>query len=109
MSRSDVLRVTSTLSSTTSGTVARASCALFPILKYISGYLARSTTTAVLVNGLTTMMGFGSLMLAAHRGIHGLGLLLTLGAASNLVAALVVLPVLLRRFGHGRGAARPAP
>jgi hypothetical protein len=71
--------------------------------------LARSTTTAVLVNGLTTMMGFGSLMLAAHRGIHGLGLLLTLGAASNLVAALVVLPVLLRRFGHGRGAARPAP
>ena len=62
--------------------------------------LARSTTTAVLVNGLTTMMGFGSLMLAAHRGIHGLGLLLTLGAASNLVAALVVLPVLLKLFGR---------
>jgi hopanoid biosynthesis associated RND transporter like protein HpnN len=61
--------------------------------------LARSTTAAVLVNGLTTIIGFGSLMLAAHRGIHGLGLLLTLGAASNLIAALVVLPVLLQRFG----------
>jgi hopanoid biosynthesis associated RND transporter like protein HpnN len=61
--------------------------------------LALSTTTAVLVNGLTTIIGFGSLMLAAHRGIYGLGLLLTLGAASNLIAALVVLPVLLRRFG----------
>lgn len=66
--------------------------------------LARSTTTAVLVNGCTTMMGFGSLMLADHRGIYGLGLLLTLGATSNLIAALVVLPVLLRRFG---GAAAP--
>jgi hopanoid biosynthesis associated RND transporter like protein HpnN len=61
--------------------------------------LAVSTTTAVLVNGLTTIIGFGSLMLAAHRGIYGLGLLLTLGAVSNLIAALVVLPVLLRRFG----------
>ena len=70
--------------------------------------LARSTTTAVLVNGLMTIIGFGSLMLAAHRGIHGLGLLLTLGAASNLVAALVVLPVLLQRFGTP-SAARPTP
>jgi len=36
------------------------------------------------------------LMIADHRGIFGLGLLLTLGTATSLIAALVVLPVLLR-------------
>jgi len=61
--------------------------------------IARSTIMAVFVNGLTTMVGFGSLLLAAHRGIYGLGLLLTLGMFASLVAALIVLPVLLRAFG----------
>ena len=58
--------------------------------------LPRSTIMAVLVNGLTTVAGFGSLMLADHRGIFGLGLLLTLGTAASMVAALVVLPVVLQ-------------
>ena len=35
--------------------------------------LARSTGKAVLVSGLTTIAGFGSLMLAEHRGIASLG------------------------------------
>jgi hypothetical protein len=61
--------------------------------------IARSTVMAVLVNGLSTMVGFGSLMLAAHRGIYGLGLLLTLGSFAALIASLIVLPVLLRIFG----------
>jgi hypothetical protein len=61
--------------------------------------VARSTIMAVFVNGLTTMAGFGSLLLAAHRGIYGLGLMLTLGMFASLLAALVVLPVLLRLFG----------
>jgi predicted RND superfamily exporter protein len=47
-------------------------------------------------------------MLAAHRGIYGLGLLLTLGTSAALVASLVVLPVLLRLFG-GAARARPTP
>ena len=58
--------------------------------------IARSTVMGVLVAGLTNIVGFGSLMLADHRGIFGLGLLLTLGTAASLVAALVVLPVLLQ-------------
>jgi predicted RND superfamily exporter protein len=58
--------------------------------------LPRSTFFAVLVNGLTTVVGFGSLMIAAHRGIFGLGLLLTLGMIATLGASLIVLPVLLR-------------
>ncbi len=38
------------------------------------GILARSTGKAVLVSGLTAIAGFGSLILAQHRGIHSLGL-----------------------------------
>jgi hypothetical protein len=72
------------------------------VIRYIEGrqhggpLVARSTIMAVLVNGLTTVVGFGSLMLAHHRGIYSLGLLLTLGTAASLIAALIVLPVLLR-------------
>jgi len=72
------------------------------VLRFMEGrdhggpLIARSTMMAVLVSGLTTIAGFGSLMVADHRGIFGLGLLLTLGTATSLIAALVVLPVLLR-------------
>jgi hypothetical protein len=48
------------------------------------------------------MVGFGSLMIARHQGIFGLGLLLTIGAFCALLASLVVLPVILRLI------ARPA-
>ena len=53
---------------------------------------------AVVLNGFTTMAGFASLMVAHHRGIFGLGLLLTVGMTASLFASLVVLPVLLRIF-----------
>ena len=72
------------------------------VLRYMEGrehggpLVARSTVMGVLVAGLTTMVGFGSLLLAHHRGIYGLGLLLTLGTAASLIASLIVLPVLLR-------------
>ncbi len=62
--------------------------------------IARSTIMGVLVAGLCNIAGFGSLMLADHRGILGLGLLITMGTASSLGAALVVLPVLLRMVGQ---------
>jgi uncharacterized protein len=70
--------------------------------------IARSTMMAVLVNGLTTIAGFGSLMVADHRGIFGLGLLLTLGTATSLIAALIVLPVLLK-WMPGRSPASASP
>ncbi len=60
--------------------------------------LAQSTVMAVVLNGFTTMAGFSSLMMAHHRGIFGLGLLLTVGMIASLVASLAVLPVLLRIF-----------
>ena len=80
------------------------------VLRFVEGrdhggpLIARSTVMAVLINGLTNIVGFGSLMMAAHRGIFGLGLLLTLGTATSLLASLVVLPVLLRMVQRMRAA-----
>jgi hopanoid biosynthesis associated RND transporter like protein HpnN len=74
------------------------------VLRYLEGrahggpLVARSTVMAVLLSGGQTMVGFGSLMIATHRGIFSLGVLLTIGMACGLVAALVVLPVILRRL-----------
>ena len=61
----------------------------------------RSVILAVVLNGLTTMSGFGSLMVAKHQGIFGLGLLLTIGTAAALASSLVLLPVLLRLTDRG--------
>src|SRR5690349_19954433 len=58
--------------------------------------LPRGAVRGVMLNGITTMVGFGSLMIASHRGLFILGLLLTLGSFSGLVASLVVLPVVLQ-------------
>jgi hypothetical protein len=84
------------------------------VLRYMEGrehggpLVARSTVMGVLVAGLSTMVGFGSLLLAHHRGIYGLGLLLTLGTAASLIASLIVLPVLLR-FWQPAPPAPPTP
>ncbi len=66
------------------------------------GILARSTGKAVLVSGLTAIAGFGSLMLAQHRGIYSLGCMMATGIATCMIAGLTFLPALLtlvsRRF-----------
>ena len=49
----------------------------------------------VLVVALTTMLGFGTLMLSSHRGLVGLGFLLTLGVGTCLLTSLVLLPAVL--------------
>ena len=64
--------------------------------------LARSTVMGVVFNGLTTMAGFGSLLVAHHRGVWSLGLLLVIGSATTLIASLVVLPTLVRLGGERR-------
>lgn len=61
----------------------------------------RSGIRAVVLNGLTTMAGFGSLMVARHQGIFGLGLLLTIGTAAALASSLVLLPALLSLLDRG--------
>jgi predicted RND superfamily exporter protein len=58
--------------------------------------LAKSTGKAVLVSGLTAIVGFGSLVLASHQGIRSLGIVMSVGIAACMVAALTILPALLR-------------
>ncbi|MBM3224606.1 MAG: hypothetical protein FJZ47_12495, partial [Candidatus Tectomicrobia bacterium] len=56
----------------------------------------QSTGKAVLLSTLTTIAGFGSLMIASHAGIFSFGLLLVLAVSCHLLAAFTVLPLLLR-------------
>jgi hopanoid biosynthesis associated RND transporter like protein HpnN len=69
--------------------------------------LARSTGKAVLVSGLTAIAGFGSLILAKHRGIRSLGCIMSLGLATCMIAGLTFLPALLSLLV--RRQARTAP
>ena len=64
--------------------------------------LGRSTGKAIIVSGLTTVAGFGSLIIARHQGIESLGLVMAVGTATCMVAALVFLPALLTLM-MGRG------
>ncbi|MCS1410938.1 MAG: Siderophore exporter MmpL4 [Verrucomicrobia subdivision 3 bacterium] len=58
--------------------------------------LSKSTGKGVLVSGLTTMAGFGSLTLAHHRGIESLGYVMTIGVFTCMVAGLTLLPCVLQ-------------
>ncbi len=66
------------------------------------GILARSTGKAVLVSGLTAIAGFGSLILAQHRGIHSLGVVMSVGIATCMIAALTFLPAFLNLLGRNK-------
>ena len=66
------------------------------------GILSRSTGKAVLVSGLTAIAGFGSLILAKHRGIHSLGCVMAVGIATCMIAGLTFLPALLNLLGRWR-------
>jgi hopanoid biosynthesis associated RND transporter like protein HpnN len=57
--------------------------------------LATSTGKAVLVSGLTTIAGFGSLIAAKHQGIESLGYVMATGTATCMFVGLTFLPALL--------------
>ena len=57
--------------------------------------LAHSTGKAVFVSGLTTIAGFGSLVLAQHQGIRSLGYVMAAGVTTCMIAGLTFLPALL--------------
>lgn len=54
-----------------------------------------SMRIAILLNATTTMVGFGSMMIAAHRGLYSLGLVLTVGVGTAMFVSAVILPALL--------------
>jgi predicted RND superfamily exporter protein len=60
--------------------------------------LSKSTGRGVILSSLTTMIGFGSLMVADHQGVYSLGLVLTLGVGCCLIASITLLPAILQLF-----------
>ncbi|MGH7369996.1 MAG: MMPL family transporter, partial [Candidatus Methylomirabilaceae bacterium] len=71
-----------------------------------SAVLPRSLGKGVALSCLTTMIGFGSLLIAHHRGAFSIGLLVTLGVGSVLVVSLTVLPALLTVVARRPGGTR---
>ena len=57
--------------------------------------LACGTGTGITVTGLTTMIGFGAMILARHRGISSLGTVLTVGIGLTILACWTVMPAWL--------------
>jgi hopanoid biosynthesis associated RND transporter like protein HpnN len=57
--------------------------------------VSRAIGRGVLVKALTTMIGFGTLMISTERGLAGLGFILTLGVGCSMLSALVLLPAAL--------------
>jgi predicted RND superfamily exporter protein len=55
-----------------------------------------STGQGVILAGLTTTVGFGSLTLSNHQGLYSLGLLTMIGSLVILAAAILALPALLQ-------------
>jgi hopanoid biosynthesis associated RND transporter like protein HpnN len=64
--------------------------------------LCRAIGRGILVKALTTLLGFGTLMVSRHQGLFGLGLALTLGVGFSMVGALVVLPAVLNVLSRRR-------
>lgn len=72
--------------------------------------LSTSTARAVFYAALTTVLCFGALAFAPHRGMAALGRLLTLGVAATLLCYVVVLPAVLDWDDRRRGRRRvPQP
>lgn len=54
-----------------------------------------STGKAIILSAVTTMIGFGSLMVSSYQGLFSLGLLMFLGVFMCLISSLLVLPQVL--------------
>jgi hypothetical protein len=63
-----------------------------------------SVINAIFVNATTTMVGFGSMMIAAHRGLYSLGLVLTIGVGTCLLVSVITVPAILTWITRHRGA-----
>lgn len=58
--------------------------------------LHAGTLQGILLAGLTTVLGFGTLAFSGHQGLHSLGLLLATGVGACMLSSLALLPALLR-------------
>ena len=64
--------------------------------------LACGTGKGITVTSLTTIIGFGTMTLARHRGIASLGFVLAVGIGLTLLACWTIMPAWLELRGAGR-------
>ena len=64
----------------------------------------RSTGGAVVLNSLTTVLGYGTLLLAHSRALRSFGALAVLGELGCLAAAMLLMPAVLTMAGRRRRA-----
>lgn len=63
---------------------------------------APSTINAITLTSLTSMAGFGSMLIAAHQGLVSLAVVLVVGVGSCLFISLVFLPAVLTLISNWR-------
>ncbi len=61
-----------------------------------------STPMAVALSFATTMIGFGGLLFAHHRGLASLGGVMVLGSLTGMLSCLLVLPAVLKLSRYGK-------
>ncbi len=57
--------------------------------------MSANTWRALVLTSFTSMIGFGSLSLASHKGLAGLGTVVMIGIASCLLVSVILLPAIL--------------
>ena len=70
--------------------------------------LTHGTGKGVTLTSLTTMAGFASMLVARHRGIQGLGLVMTIGIGLTLLTCYTVLPAVLELRARSGGRSVPS-
>ena len=66
----------------------------------VGGLFYTGTPTAVALSFTTTMIGFGGLLFAHHRGMASLGAIMVLGSLMGMLACLFALPPILKLMGR---------
>jgi hypothetical protein len=69
--------------------------------------VSRAIGRGVVVKALTTMIGFGTLMISTERGLVGLGFILTVGVGCSMLSAVVLLPAALHLLGRRASPVEP--
>lgn len=59
-------------------------------------FVLRKTGSAIILSTATTMIGFGALLTAIHRGLNSIGLLAIIGLALTLLTSMTLLPAILQ-------------
>jgi len=65
--------------------------------------MSAAIAIAILLDGATTGLGFGSLMIASHQGLQSLGRALAIGITACMLSAFCVLPPVLALMSWNRG------